>query len=134
MPWRTADTMLSLHKPHEKTLVHSVSVDGLKEKWFGRVWLNPPYGRAQDPWLEKMAAHGNGIALIPAATGTERWEKLVFPHATAICFVRGRIQFCLPDGTPATNNMHDSALVAYGEHNVIVLQESGLGHVVRLEN
>lgn len=137
MPWATAKRMLSQGYP--TALTHSYrevlvpNKDGFLDQWYGRVWLNPPYGREQDAWLEKLAAHGNGIALIPASTGTYRWEKLVFPKSTAICFVRGRIPFCLPDGTPVKNNMHDSALVAFGMDNATSLIHSDLGYVVKRE-
>lgn len=44
--------------------------DGLKREWFGRVYLNPPYGRGMELWIEKLKIHGNGIALIFARTET----------------------------------------------------------------
>jgi hypothetical protein len=37
--------------------------DGLKQKWTGFVWCNPPYGRETPKWLAKMAEHRNGLAL-----------------------------------------------------------------------
>ena len=43
MPYKTADVMITKEQ------------DGLKQDWTGkRVWLNPPYGRAIVPFLEKM--------------------------------------------------------------------------------
>jgi len=37
--------------------------DGLTAPWYGRVWLNPPYGTANvvGPWMRRMVTHGNGI-------------------------------------------------------------------------
>ena len=58
MPWTTAARMLT---PED---------DGLAHPWAGRVWLNPPWGHKATPWLERLAAHGNGIALLPARTET----------------------------------------------------------------
>ena len=29
--------------------------DGLTADWFGRVWLNPPFGRELEDWLNKCA-------------------------------------------------------------------------------
>lgn len=92
--------------------------DGLSDAWSGRVWLNPPYGREMRLWIDKLIEHGNGIALIPVATGTKLWMDAVWPNATAIHFWRHRIKFLRRDGkdddmvSPAA-----SALVAFGEQN-----------------
>lgn len=56
-----------LHATNNFTTNH----DGLTQKWFGRVYLNPPYGRGMELWLEKLKYHGNGIALIFARTETK---------------------------------------------------------------
>ena len=40
--------------------------DGLASKWFGLVYMNPPYSQPR-PWVEKWLAHGSGIALVPFA-------------------------------------------------------------------
>jgi hypothetical protein len=45
--------------------------DGLQKEWVGRVYLNPPYGKGMERWLEKLKHHGNGIALIFARTETQ---------------------------------------------------------------
>jgi hypothetical protein len=72
--------------------------DGLAMPWHGRVWLNPPYGDEQKPWLTRLIEHGSGVALIPVATGTKVWQDLVFPHATAIHWWRHRVKFIHRDG------------------------------------
>lgn len=39
--------------------------DGLKQKWEGRVWLNPPYSRPTiEHFITRMVEHNNGIALL----------------------------------------------------------------------
>ncbi len=138
MPWRTARLMLSMNVDCI-SYVKSDSVggllqygDGLLSKWEGRVWLNPPYGKAQDEWLAKLSKHGNGIALIPVATSTKRWGCRIFREANAICFVSGRINFCDCNGNEIKGNNLDSALIAYGENNVQSLKDSGLGNTVVL--
>ena len=122
MPWRTAHTMFRYGER-----------DGLNEPWFGRVWLNPPYGRQARDWIARLRDHGNGIALIPPRTGTAWFYKTAWSHADAICFVRGRIAFCLPDGTPAKKNNAPSCLVAYGANNVEALHRTSHGVVVKWE-
>lgn len=71
-------------------------IDGLKQAWNGVVWLNPPFGKGLDKWMEKCSiekACGNTVvALIPARTNTRWFHKFVIPHAE-IRFVLGRPKF-----------------------------------------
>jgi hypothetical protein len=114
MPWETADCM------------HNAN--GLEIPWFGRVWLNPPFGREAVKWLRKMVKHGNGIALIPARTETAMFYECVWGIADAVCFVKGRPHFHYPDGTRAAfNSGAPIALIAYGTANAEALKRSGLG-------
>jgi phage N-6-adenine-methyltransferase len=90
--------------------------DGLLQPWPANdfVFLNPPYSKIS-PFMERLAAHGNGIGLVFARTETSWWFRTVWPHASAILFLSGRLTFCLPDGTPAAaNSGGPSALVGYG--------------------
>ena len=82
---------------------YTIEQDGLKNEWWGKVWLNPPYGQNIGVWMKKMAEHGSGIALIFARTETEAWQKWIWPYANGFLFVKGRIVFYYPDGTPALN-------------------------------
>jgi hypothetical protein len=106
--------------------------DGLAIPWAGRVWLNPPYGRDIGAWLEKMAKHGNGIALTFARTETDAWGW-VWPYAAGVLFIAGRLHFCLPDGTRAKGNAGGpSALIAYSESDFQILKDSSIrGALVR---
>lgn len=106
---------------------YSILDNGLMQPWFGRVWLNPPYGRQTNDWLRKMAHHDNGIALIFARTETNDWSEYVWLQANAIMFLTGRLHFYHADGTRAEANAGaPSALIAYGDNNVEALQNSGL--------
>ena len=116
MPWDTATIMANEN-----------SVDGLALSWRGsRVWLNPPFGKGErEPWMKKMAEHGNGIMLIPAATETKAFRLYVWNAASAILFLDRRPHFCRPDGLEADANSGCSiCLVAYGDDRG--LQRSGL--------
>ena len=116
MPWRTAEQMV--HWPN----------DGLKVDWTGkRVWCNPPYGRDAVPFLRKMAENKTGgILLIFARTDTAAWQDWIFPHASGVLFLRGRLRFHRPDGTQGETASAPSALVAYSEQDFARLRESGL--------
>lgn len=108
--------------------------DGLRAEWHGRVWLNPPFDRRQRPeWMRKMADHGNGIMLIPAATETKAFDEFVWKRADAICFVKGRPHFHFVCGKRAAFNCGTAiALVAYGAENVATLSASNLGRTILL--
>jgi hypothetical protein len=108
--------------------------DGLIQPWFGRIWLNPPYGPHTHKWLARLAAHGNGIALIFARTETRMFFKWVWGRADAVLFLRGRLTFFNSDGTkPGNSGGAPSCLAAYGPSNVDSLAQSGLdGKLIKL--
>lgn len=101
--------------------------DGLAQTWDGFVWMNPPHGKAAGAWLERLAGHGNGIALVFARTETAAFANHVWPKATALLFLDGRLSFHYPDGTKArANGGAPSVLIAYGEEAAKRLRTSGL--------
>ncbi|MBL8471354.1 MAG: hypothetical protein JNM98_06100 [Rhodocyclaceae bacterium] len=74
--------------------------DGLNRDWAGRVWLNPPYGPDTGRWVARLAAHGDGIAMVFARTDAA-WCQAAMQSATAILFMRGRVEFI-----PGAENRH----------------------------
>lgn len=114
-PWPTAKRMVSLPD------------NGLAMEWVGRVWLNPPFGTQAAQWLKRMAHHGDGIALMFARTETVMFAESVWPHASAIFFLKGRPRFCRPDGTEASGGAGGPiVLIAYGSSNAATLQRCNL--------
>jgi hypothetical protein len=106
---------------------YSLPDDGLLLPWEGRVWLNPPYGSATGAWVRRLAAHGDGIALVFARTDTA-WFHDTAPSATVVCFVRGRLSFVPGDeqqdaGTAGAASM----LLAFGRECGKAVTRSGLG-------
>src|SRR5579859_7250258 len=104
--------------------------NGLLLPWFGRVWLNPPYGYQIGRWMAKMALHGNGISLIFARTETNFFQNYIWPYASSILFIKGRLHFYTEDFVRApSNGGAPSVLIAYGRMNVEALGDSGIeGH------
>lgn len=101
--------------------------DGLAQPWEGRVFLNPPYGREAGKWMERLADHGHGIALVFSRTDVKWWHAAV-PRATAVCFIRGRLTFIAGAGQSAPGNSGGpSALIAYGDDCARAIADSGLG-------
>lgn len=119
------------HPTAERIYLQENGDDGLLDPWFGRVWLNPPYGRTMRVWVERLVEYGVGTALIPVAAGTKLWQDVIFPEASAIHFYRHRIKFLRRDGKH--DNMvspQASAIVAFGYRDADALLCSSLPGVV----
>lgn len=108
--------------------------NGLAQKWAGRVWLNPPYGKETGAWLERLGKHGDGIALVFARTDVGAFQDSVFMRAHGVNFIQKRIKFLRSDGTkPKFNGGAPSVLVAYGEANARAISDIALrGYFMRL--
>lgn len=131
------DPCAPVHRPWDTARTHFTKKDdGLKMQWFGRIWLNPPYGNETGGWLSKMVEHKNGIALIFARTETLMFFKYVWAEAGAILFMKGRIKFFKSDGSEAEfSGGAPSCLVAYGENNIKALIDCGIkGQLVFLNH
>ena len=115
-PWDTAKTHFTIED------------NGLLLPWNGRVWLNPPYTRNEiDAWMNKMALHDNGIALIFARTDRAGFHNYVLQAADSILFLKGRIHFYHVTGERAAFNAGaPSVLAAYGELNSDALASAGI--------
>lgn len=97
----------------------TVADDGLSQAWegAGSIFVNPPYGKAREPWVDRCIAAGargqKVILLIPAATDTRIFQKAA-STSMAVVFVRGRVKF----GTLRENRRqhaasHPSALIGW---------------------
>ena len=109
--------------------------DGLSKSWKGSIWLNPPYGLQATNWLQRLAQHGDGIALLFARTETEMFFNWVWPYATGLLFLKGRLYFHYVDGTRAkANGGAPSVLIAYGQRAFQRLDNCGIpGKLVALQ-
>jgi len=108
--------------------------NGLARKWRGRVWCNPPFNRyLRQQWMQRMAEHGNGVMLVPAATETEAFDRWIWKCADAVCFVKTRPHFHFVNGVRAPFNCGTAiALAAYGMENVASLEAANLGTTLRM--
>ena len=115
-PWPTAARMIALPE------------DGLAAEWRGRVWCNPPYDQIAWAWMDRLADHGQGTALLFARTETAGFHAHVWSRASALRFLAGRLHFHYPDGRRAAANAGaPSVLVAYGLDDAHRLEACGLG-------
>lgn len=122
------DPCSPINRPWPTAKIHyTLEDDGLKQNWFGRVWCNPPYGLVAAKWLDKLADHGNGIALVFARTETKMFFEHVWNKADGLLFLEGRLYFHHVTGEVANANAGaPSVLVAYGKNNFEDLKYSGV--------
>ncbi len=106
---------------------YTIEDNGLNQPWHGRVWCNPPYGAKAAAWLNRLAEHGRGTALIFARTETAMFFEHVWNKAAALLFLEGRLHFHHANGTKARANAGGpSVLVAYGRGDADKLARSGI--------
>lgn len=122
------DPCAPINRPWDTAGQHfTVLENGMAKEWFGRVWLNPPYGLEAAKWLRRLAAHGTGTALIFARTETSMFFECVWNAASAVFFFEGRLHFYHGNGKRAEANAGaPSCLVAYGKRDRDAIARSGL--------
>lgn len=91
--------------------------DGLKQRWSGKVFLNPPYSKPA-PWLEKAIEEMDQrnvqlvVALLPVRTDTRWFHRLVYGKAD-VRFIQGRVKWLGWQGTPIPSPKDPSMLAIY---------------------
>ncbi len=105
---------------------YTIFDDGLMREWFGRVWLNPPYGRETPQWINRMVDHGNGVVMVFSRTDAA-WCQSAMRAADSMLFIQGRVNF-----VPGIENRHKAKrsgagtlMLAFGEENAEALQRLG---------
>jgi ParB family chromosome partitioning protein len=111
----------------------TVADDGLSREWFGRVWLNPPYGNHprlgksnQGLWSERLfLAYRHekieaAILLVNAVTDRV-WFQPAWNHS--ICFTDHRIRYLTPANAPDVHQpTHGNAFVYLGPDHELFYQ------------
>ena len=121
-PWSIAD--------HHFT----IEDDGLKQNWFKRCFVNPPYEtHIIVKFIQKCIEHKNCIALTFARTETKLFQELIFPNAHSILFIKGRLSFHHVDGTKGGPAGAPSCLISFNKENTEVLRNCRItGKLVEL--
>jgi len=106
---------------------YTESDDGLAQPWRGFVWLNPPYDRRIiGDWMQRLADHGDGIALVHARVET-KWFQIAWRNASTILLARDRIKFLDASGTQQEfNSGAPIALIGFGDRALKRLRDSGI--------
>lgn len=99
------------------TQYYDQSHDGLRQPWFGKVFLNPPYSKPT-PWLEKALKEtvekrvSLVVALLPVRTDTKWFHNLVLGRCE-LRFMKGRIKWIGWQGTPIPAPKDPSMFAVY---------------------
>lgn len=82
---------------HKCDKYYTIETDGLAQSWANEVvFCNPPYSMLKQ-WVTK--AHNEvekscvSVLLIPARPDTKNYQDIIFPNASTVCFMRGRVKF-----------------------------------------
>lgn len=90
---------------------YTVADDGLKQKWQGTCWCNPPYSRQIGLWMEKAykssVLGATVVCLVPARTDTRWWNS--WSVKGEIEYIKGRLKF----GSSNNSAPFPSAIITY---------------------
>lgn len=99
------------------TTYYTEETDGLAQKWFGNIWMNPPYSTALlSRFAEKLAEEDFTQAIVLVNNATETgWFETMISKASAIVFHKGRIRFVKRDGAHGAP-LQGQAFIYYGDN------------------
>jgi ParB family chromosome partitioning protein len=111
--------------------------NGLKKKWVGNVWMNPPYAQPlMSDFAEAIASKfekgeiDQACVLVNNATETA-WFQRIAKVASIICFPSGRIAFLDQDGKAAGAPLQGQAILYLGSsHESFIKAFEGFGLIL----
>lgn len=124
---------LDVASPRQKTHVPAdnfIYEDSLEKEWNGFIWMNPPFGGRNGliPWLDKIALHGDGIALTPDRTSAPWWQKACL-QSDAHLQIAGKVKFINGGGYIGTKPSNGTTLFAYGDKALQALKNAQLNNL-----
>ncbi len=109
--------------------------DGLCQFWWGRVWMNHPFGRVTNPlWIGKLleeytAGRVEQACCITFASTSEAWFQPLL--ACPVCFLAPRTNYRLPDGSIMRGVTKGSAVAYLGPNMTAFVEHfASLGSVM----
>lgn len=108
------DLDVCAHRPNVCETFFTKEDDSLEQSWQGLCWMNPPYGRGVEKWVDKALLEScRGavvVCLLPVRTDTRWWNRTV-PESSLAVFINKRLSF---SGTKQKATF-PSAFVVFGE-------------------
>lgn len=110
--------------------------DGLKQDWHGRVWMNMPFSKINNPRCvnkliqEYQIGHVKEALCITFASTSEKWFQplLAYPQ----CFLAPRTNYYLPDGTKAKGVTKGSVVTYLGRRVDVFVREFARHGVIKV--
>lgn len=93
--------------------------DGLSQPWYGRIFLNPPYGRLAGEFINRLETEyaagevKSAIALVNAHCTDTEWFQALWDHT--LCFTDHRIDFDSAGRDKTSTSTHGSVFVYLGD-------------------
>lgn len=115
--------------------------DGLEQDWWGRVFLNPPYGKSEEhgslagafcnkAMAEYESGNVQGCIVLVNSLHSQNWQAALYDYT--VCFVDHRIQFISGDGEENKNPTFQNIFVYMGDNNELFAKAfSKFGYVMR---
>jgi len=76
---------------------YSLEDSGLDHDWEKSNFMNPPYGGHTGTWIKKAYEESlkgrTTVCLIVSSSDRSYWHEYIFPYASQIRFIRGRLHF-----------------------------------------
>lgn len=95
---------------------YSKEENGWDQQWYGNIWMNHPFSRENNKALnykiEREMCNFKSLCFITFAATSEAWFRpfLKYPQ----CFLEGRTNYYLPDGTKKTGVTKGSIVTYIG--------------------
>jgi phage N-6-adenine-methyltransferase len=101
------------------TNYYTVETNGLKQKWYGNIWLNPPYSQPlishfSNKLIEQLANIKQACILTNNATETEWYEQMML-RCDAVCFIKGRLKFIDSNGDATGAPLQGQTIMYFGK-------------------
>jgi phage N-6-adenine-methyltransferase len=117
------------------------SVENDSIEWTSATFVNPPYGKELNNFIKKakeqhLKYETDIVLLIPASTEIKAWHEHIWPFASYILFLKGRVNFEL-NGKKIGASPKGSAVIIYSPDYLsefAINKLSELGKVIDLRN
>lgn len=93
-------------------------INGLNQKWFGSIWMNPPYSQPLiNDFINKLEteSYDQAVVLVNNATET-RWGQKLLELSHAVCFHTSRIRFVSPEGEVGDAPLQGQMIIYIGKN------------------